>query len=169
MGTARKTVGHDQAIFSIQGLVDRKEGEGVMMWDLPPVLFFLLPSRTAMELLWILLLVVAFCVSAVQSSPEDDIKENINVNMSHPLHIMEEGNLMVLAPPSLTQMLNQTRFLMVLFCECSPILGERMMCWVRPASLLLEGRGVLYIAKHMRTHIIIFNNNVYVTSFPISR
>ncbi|KAF6126339.1 protein disulfide isomerase like, testis expressed [Phyllostomus discolor] len=72
-----------------------------------------------MELLWILLLVVAFCVSAVQSSPGDDIKENINVNMSHPLHIMEEGNLMVLTPPSLTQMLNQTRFLMVLFHNSS--------------------------------------------------
>ncbi|XP_024416072.2 protein disulfide-isomerase-like protein of the testis [Desmodus rotundus] len=74
---------------------------------------------TAMELLWIWLLVVAFCVSSVQGSPEDDIKENINVNVSQPLHIMEEGHLMVLTPPSLTQMLNQTRFLMVLFYNSS--------------------------------------------------
>lgn len=41
MGTARETVGHDQAIVCIQGLVGRKEeGEGVMMWGPPPVFFF---------------------------------------------------------------------------------------------------------------------------------
>ncbi|XP_054433194.1 protein disulfide-isomerase-like protein of the testis [Pteronotus mesoamericanus] len=72
-----------------------------------------------MELLWISLLLGAFCVSAVLDLPEHSIKENININLSQPLHIMEEGNLMVLTPAGLTQMLNQTRFLMVLFHNSS--------------------------------------------------
>ncbi|XP_036682438.1 protein disulfide-isomerase-like protein of the testis isoform X2 [Balaenoptera musculus] len=62
-----------------------------------------------MELLWMSLLLVASCVGTVQGSPE------IDVNMSQPLHILVEKNLMVLTPAGLTQMLNETRFLMVLF------------------------------------------------------
>ncbi|KAF6272446.1 protein disulfide isomerase like, testis expressed [Rhinolophus ferrumequinum] len=69
-----------------------------------------------MGLLWIsLLLLVASCVSAVRGSPGDGEKEDVSIDMSPPLHIMEERNLMVLTPAGLTQMLNQTRFLMVLF------------------------------------------------------
>ncbi|XP_007952923.1 protein disulfide-isomerase-like protein of the testis [Orycteropus afer afer] len=67
-----------------------------------------------MELLWMSLLLVASGVSAVQGSPEVRAKEP-SINMSQPLHIREEGNLMVLTSAGLNQMLNQTRFLMVLF------------------------------------------------------
>ncbi|XP_047570329.1 protein disulfide-isomerase-like protein of the testis isoform X3 [Lutra lutra] len=67
-----------------------------------------------MKLLWMSLLLVAFCVSTVRGLPEEDIKE-ASINISQPMHIVEEGNLLVLTPAGLTQMLNQTRFLMVLF------------------------------------------------------
>ncbi|XP_006876023.1 PREDICTED: protein disulfide-isomerase-like protein of the testis [Chrysochloris asiatica] len=67
-----------------------------------------------MELLWAPLLLVASCVSAVQGSPEVDTME-ASINLSRPLHIWEEHNLLVLTAAGLTQMLNQTRFLMVLF------------------------------------------------------
>ncbi|XP_039741428.1 protein disulfide-isomerase-like protein of the testis [Pteropus medius] len=67
-----------------------------------------------MKLLWVLSLLVASRVPTVQSLPEDDF-EDITVNVSQPLHILEEGNLMVLTPAGLAQMLNETRFLMVLF------------------------------------------------------
>ncbi|XP_059271947.1 protein disulfide-isomerase-like protein of the testis isoform X2 [Mustela nigripes] len=67
-----------------------------------------------MKLLWMSLLLVAFCISTVWGLPEEDIKE-ASINISQPMHIMEEGNLLVLTPAGLTQMLNQTRFLMVLF------------------------------------------------------
>ena len=78
------------------------------------------PCRTAMQLLWMSLLLVASCVlcCTVQGSPETD------VNMSQPLHILVEKNLMVLTPAGLTQMLNETRFLMVLFRECPSLLGS---------------------------------------------
>lgn len=75
-----------------------------------------------MKLLWMSLLLVASCVSTVQGLPEEDIKE-ASINISQPLHIVEEGNLLVLTPAGLTQMLNQTRFLMVLFRECPPLRG----------------------------------------------
>ncbi|XP_016078161.1 PREDICTED: protein disulfide-isomerase-like protein of the testis [Miniopterus natalensis] len=68
-----------------------------------------------MELLWRSLLLVSTCVSAVQGFPEDSTMEDIDINMSQPLHIVEEGNLMVLTPAGLAHMLGQTRFLMVLF------------------------------------------------------
>lgn len=74
-----------------------------------------------MKLLWMSLLLAASCVSTVQGLPED-VKED-SINISQPLHIVEEGNLLVLTPAGLTQMLNQTRFLMVLFRECPPLLG----------------------------------------------
>ncbi|KAM8951831.1 protein disulfide-isomerase-like protein of the testis isoform 1-T1 [Lycaon pictus] len=67
-----------------------------------------------MKLLWMALLLVAICVSTVQGLPEEDFRE-ASINISQPLHIVEEGNLLVLTPPGLIQMLNQTRFLMVLF------------------------------------------------------
>ncbi|XP_032692059.1 protein disulfide-isomerase-like protein of the testis isoform X2 [Lontra canadensis] len=67
-----------------------------------------------MKLLWMSLLLVAFCISTVRGLPEEDIKE-ASINISQPMHIVEEGNLLVLTPAGLTQMLNQTRFLMVLF------------------------------------------------------
>ncbi|XP_004691791.1 PREDICTED: protein disulfide-isomerase-like protein of the testis [Condylura cristata] len=60
------------------------------------------------------LLLVASCMSAVHGSPELDIEE-ATVHLPRPLHIVVEGNLMVLTAAGLTQMLNQTRFLMVLF------------------------------------------------------
>ncbi|KAI5762057.1 PDILT protein [Gulo gulo luscus] len=67
-----------------------------------------------MKLLWMSLLLVAFSISTVRGLPEEDIKE-ASINISQPVHIVEEGNLLVLTPAGLTQMLNQTRFLMVLF------------------------------------------------------
>ncbi|XP_077626937.1 protein disulfide-isomerase-like protein of the testis [Crocuta crocuta] len=70
--------------------------------------------RIAMELQWISLLLVAACVSIVQGFQEKDVKE-ASINISQPLHIVKEGNLLVLTPAGLTQMLNQTRFLMVIF------------------------------------------------------
>ncbi|XP_062956964.1 protein disulfide-isomerase-like protein of the testis [Cynocephalus volans] len=67
-----------------------------------------------MEMLWTPLLLVASCVHTVHSSPEVDASVP-SINISQPLHILEERNLLVLTPAGLTQMLNQTRFLMVLF------------------------------------------------------
>ncbi|XP_006153361.1 protein disulfide-isomerase-like protein of the testis [Tupaia chinensis] len=67
-----------------------------------------------MELLWMPLLLVASCVSADHSSPEVDANLS-SINLTKPLHILEDHNLLVLTPAGLTQMLNQTRFLMVLF------------------------------------------------------
>ncbi|MXQ90029.1 hypothetical protein E5288_WYG013915 [Bos mutus] len=67
-----------------------------------------------MELLCMSLLLVASCVGTVQGSPEMNGKKE-SINMSQPLHILVEENLMVLTPAGLTQMLNETRFLMVLF------------------------------------------------------
>ncbi|XP_037669738.1 protein disulfide-isomerase-like protein of the testis [Choloepus didactylus] len=67
-----------------------------------------------MELLWMSLLLVASRVSAVQDSPKVDTQEDDDV-LPQLLHIPEEGNLLVLTSAGLTQMLNQTRFLMVIF------------------------------------------------------
>ncbi|XP_036772933.2 protein disulfide-isomerase-like protein of the testis [Manis pentadactyla] len=67
-----------------------------------------------MELPWMPLLLVASCVSTLQGSPESNVQE-ASINLYQPLHIVEEGNLLVLTSAGLTQMLNQTRFLMVLF------------------------------------------------------
>nr|KAF6490562.1 protein disulfide isomerase like, testis expressed [Molossus molossus] len=67
-----------------------------------------------MELLWGSLLLVAACVPAAQGWPEDHVKD-ADLDMPQPLHLVEEGNLKVLTAAGLTQMLNQTRFLMVLF------------------------------------------------------
>ncbi|XP_054310149.2 protein disulfide-isomerase-like protein of the testis isoform X2 [Pongo pygmaeus] len=67
-----------------------------------------------MDLLWMPLLLVAACVSAVHSSPEVNAGVS-SIHITKPVHILEERNLLVLTPAGLTQMLNQTRFLMVLF------------------------------------------------------
>ncbi|XP_021023382.1 protein disulfide-isomerase-like protein of the testis isoform X2 [Mus caroli] len=67
--------------------------------------------RPSMELLWTPLLLVAACLSEVLGSPEIDT----GINISQPLHILEDHNLMVLTPAGLTQTLNETRFLMVIF------------------------------------------------------
>ncbi|XP_017705345.1 PREDICTED: protein disulfide-isomerase-like protein of the testis [Rhinopithecus bieti] len=67
-----------------------------------------------MDLLWMPLLLVAACVSAVHSSPEVNASVS-SIHITKPVHILEERNLLVLTPAGLTQMLNQTRFLMVLF------------------------------------------------------
>ncbi|XP_075384220.1 protein disulfide-isomerase-like protein of the testis [Tenrec ecaudatus] len=67
-----------------------------------------------MELLWMPLLLVASCVSTVQGSPGMSAKET-TMDIPKLLHIVEEQNLLVLTSAGLTQMLNQTRFLMVLF------------------------------------------------------
>ncbi|XP_059124006.1 protein disulfide-isomerase-like protein of the testis isoform X1 [Peromyscus eremicus] len=64
-----------------------------------------------MELLWTLLLMVAVCLSEVLGSPGIDT----SINISRPVHILEDHNLMVLTPAGLTQTLNETRFLMVIF------------------------------------------------------
>lgn len=90
-----------------------------------PVLIraWLLILQAHMALFWRALLLVGSCMSAVQTWPEKD-SEDVDV-MPQPLHITQEGHLMVLTPAGLTQMLNQTRFLLVLFCECS-LLGNRV-------------------------------------------
>ncbi|XP_003261524.1 protein disulfide-isomerase-like protein of the testis [Nomascus leucogenys] len=67
-----------------------------------------------MDLLWMPLMLVATCVSAVHSSPEVNAGVS-SIHITKPVHILEERNLLVLTPAGLTQMLNQTRFLMVLF------------------------------------------------------
>lgn len=107
-----------------------------------------------MGLLWIsLLLLVASCVSAVRGSPGDGEKEVMSIDKSPPLHIVEERNLMVLTPAGLTQMLKQTRFLMVLFRECPP--GPGVGGGRGETVLLAPGaRGVLYVTEHTRTQII---------------
>ncbi|XP_031543150.2 protein disulfide-isomerase-like protein of the testis [Vicugna pacos] len=68
-----------------------------------------------MGLLWMcLLLVASCCATTVQGSLEVD-DEEASIDVPQPLHILVENNLMVLTPAALTQMLNETRFLMVLF------------------------------------------------------
>ncbi|OBS60190.1 hypothetical protein A6R68_08670, partial [Neotoma lepida] len=64
-----------------------------------------------MELLWTPLLMVAACLSEDLGSPGVDT----GINISRPVHIVEDRNLMVLTPAGLTQTLNETRFLMVIF------------------------------------------------------
>ncbi|XP_006892771.1 PREDICTED: protein disulfide-isomerase-like protein of the testis [Elephantulus edwardii] len=72
-----------------------------------------------MERLWLLpLLLVAACVCAAQGLPGVDLRE-ASLDLPPPLHIREEQNLLVLTSAGLTQMLNQTRFLMVLFHNAS--------------------------------------------------
>ncbi|XP_038963542.1 protein disulfide-isomerase-like protein of the testis isoform X3 [Rattus norvegicus] len=70
-----------------------------------------LRQKRSMELLWTPLLLLAACLSEVLGSPEMDT----GINISQPLHILEDHNLMVLTPAGLTQTLNETRFLMVIF------------------------------------------------------
>ncbi|PNJ14740.1 PDILT isoform 2, partial [Pongo abelii] len=76
-----------------------------------------------MDLLWMPLLLVAACVSAVHSSPEVNAGVS-SIHITKPVHILEERNLLVLTPAGLTQMLNQTRFLMVLFHEVLLLLSR---------------------------------------------
>ncbi|XP_021508679.1 protein disulfide-isomerase-like protein of the testis [Meriones unguiculatus] len=64
-----------------------------------------------MELLWTPLLLLSACLSEVLGSPEIDS----GINISRPVHILEDHNLMVLTPAGFTQALNDTRFLMVIF------------------------------------------------------
>lgn len=66
-----------------------------------------------MELLWTPLLLVVVCLSEVLGSPGTDA----GVNISRPVHILEDQSLMVLTPAGLIQTLNETRFLMVIFRE----------------------------------------------------
>lgn len=73
-----------------------------------------------MGLLWVPLLLVASCVSADHSFLENN-DEVSSINITQPLRIVEEGNLMVLTPAGLDQMLKETRFLMVLFREFVPL------------------------------------------------
>uniref|UniRef100_A0A8C5KT11 Protein disulfide-isomerase-like protein of the testis n=1 Tax=Jaculus jaculus TaxID=51337 RepID=A0A8C5KT11_JACJA len=66
-----------------------------------------------MALFWMPLLLVAVCGSTKVDSSIS------NINIARYVYIPEEGNLMVLTPVGLTQELNQTRFLMVLFHDPS--------------------------------------------------
>lgn len=97
-----------------------------------------------MALFWRALLLAGSCVSAVQGWPAEDSEEDVDI-LPQPLHIAQEGHLMVLTSAGLTQMLNQTRFLLVLFCEC-PLLGTGVVevdCLLAP-----RGQGSLYIVAH---------------------
>ncbi|XP_005391183.1 PREDICTED: protein disulfide-isomerase-like protein of the testis [Chinchilla lanigera] len=67
-----------------------------------------------MELLWMALLMVASWVPTAHSSLEQGATVP-SINLSQPLHIVEERDLLVLTAAGLAQMLNETRFLMVLF------------------------------------------------------
>lgn len=96
-----------------------------------------------MELLWTLLLMVAVCLSEVLGSPGIDT----SINISRPVHILEDHNLMVLTPEGLTQTLNETRFLMVIFREY-PALAMK-----GDASLIDFGhrRCSIYYQTHSKT------------------
>nr|XP_058142338.1 protein disulfide-isomerase-like protein of the testis isoform X2 [Dasypus novemcinctus] len=82
-------------------------------------------QRMAMEWLWVPLLLLASCVSAAQDSSKVEAQE-ADINIPPPLHIREEGNLLVLTAAGFTQMLNQTRFLMVLFHNTSSKKSRKM-------------------------------------------
>ncbi|KFO21013.1 protein disulfide-isomerase-like protein of the testis [Fukomys damarensis] len=71
-----------------------------------------------MEWLWTALLMVASWVPATHSSLEQDATVR-SIDLSQTLHIEEERNLLVLTPAGMAQMLNETRFLMVLFHNSS--------------------------------------------------
>ncbi|KAM6166310.1 protein disulfide-isomerase-like protein of the testis [Erethizon dorsatum] len=85
-----------------------------MNLEYPWVESFRQEKLTAMELLWTALLMVACWVPTTHSSLEQGATVP-SINLSQPLHIVEERNLLVLKPAGLAQMLNETRFLMVLF------------------------------------------------------
>lgn len=86
-----------------------------------------------MALLWVMLLPVAWLITTVCATQED--AKEMDETILQPLHILTDQNLLVLTPAGLAQMLNQTRFLMVLFRElssCQPTLGfwgwQRCVC-----------------------------------------
>ncbi|XP_062957170.1 protein disulfide-isomerase-like protein of the testis [Cynocephalus volans] len=100
-----------------------------------------------MEMLWTPLLLVASCVHAVHSSPEVDASVP-SFNISQPLHILEERNLLVLTPAGLTQMLNQTRFLMVLFHNPSSKQSRNMAAELGKAmGIMGKGKNRLSFGK----------------------
>uniref|UniRef100_A0A8D2DXG1 Protein disulfide-isomerase-like protein of the testis n=1 Tax=Sciurus vulgaris TaxID=55149 RepID=A0A8D2DXG1_SCIVU len=63
----------------------------------------------------LLLLLLASCASSAHHDLKEEYTSVSKFNFSPPLRISEERNLMVLTSAGLTLMLNQTRFLMVLF------------------------------------------------------
>lgn len=67
----------------------------------------------AMTLLWVMLLPVTWLVTAVCDTQKD--AKEMDETILQPLHILTDQNLLVLTPTGLAYMLNQTRFLMVLF------------------------------------------------------
>ncbi|EGW12971.1 protein disulfide-isomerase-like protein of the testis isoform X1 [Cricetulus griseus] len=96
-----------------------------------------------MELFWMPLLLVAAGLSEVLGSPGIDT----GLNISQPVHIMEDHNLMVLTPAGLAQTLNETRFLMVIFYVVE---STALVVWLR--------RQVLHKAP-------LFNNSDEVADF----
>ncbi|XP_054992778.1 protein disulfide-isomerase-like protein of the testis [Sorex araneus] len=88
---------------------------------LGPVLGASLPrGRTSMPMAlpWATLLLVAWRLATAQGSLEHSA-DQAGGNRSRPLHIRTDQNLLVLTAAGLTQMLDQTRFLMVLFHDPS--------------------------------------------------
>lgn len=92
-----------------------------------------------MELLWTPLLLVVVCLSEVLGSPGTDA----GVNISRPVHILEDQSLMVLTPAGLIQTLNETRFLMVIFREYIRLWQWRAML----VSLIWGMAGVLHVIR----------------------
>lgn len=95
-----------------------------------------------MELLWTPLLLLAACLSEVLGSPEMDT----GINISQPLHILEDHNLMVLTPAGLTQTLNETRFLMVIFREYLALAMKGVACLID----LGDHRASIYYQMHRK-------------------
>ncbi|XP_041522377.1 protein disulfide-isomerase-like protein of the testis [Microtus oregoni] len=97
-----------------------------------------------MELLWTPLLLVVVCLSEVLGSPGTDA----GVNISRPVHILEDQSLMVLTPAGLTQTLNETRFLMVIFHDPSSKQSRKLAEELgRAAEIFGKGKNGLGFGK----------------------
>ncbi|XP_012968159.1 protein disulfide-isomerase-like protein of the testis [Mesocricetus auratus] len=97
-----------------------------------------------MELLWMPLLVVAACLAQVLCSPGIDT----GLNISRPVHILEDHNLMVLTPAGLAQTLNETRFLMVIFHNPSSKQSRKLAEELgRAAEIIGKGKNGLGFGK----------------------
>ncbi|ERE80013.1 protein disulfide-isomerase-like protein of the testis isoform X2 [Cricetulus griseus] len=97
-----------------------------------------------MELFWMPLLLVAAGLSEVLGSPGIDT----GLNISQPVHIMEDHNLMVLTPAGLAQTLNETRFLMVIFYNPSSKQSRKLAEELgRAAEIIGKGKNGLGFGK----------------------
>ncbi|CAK6445080.1 unnamed protein product [Pipistrellus nathusii] len=101
-----------------------------------------------MALPWGALLLVGACMSTVWTWPEEDGEDVDEDAMPQPLHIPQEGHLMVLTAAGLAQVLNQTRFLLVLFYDPSSKRSRNLATELgRAVEIMGKGKNGLGFGK----------------------